>query len=51
MNSNKVARISSGVMGAVMVVYATQGGIDDRWVRLALVFFGLTFMLRAAGGL
>lgn len=51
MNMNKAARITSGVMGAAMVVYATQGGVEEKWARMALVFFGLVFMLRAAGGL
>ena len=51
MNMNKVARIASGLMGAGMVAYATQGGVEEKWVRMALVFFGLVFLMRAVGGL
>ena len=51
MNMNKVARITSGVMGAAMMVYATQGGVEEKWVRIALIFFGAVFLMRAVGGL
>ena len=51
MNINKVARAGSAVLGAGMVVYATQGGVEEKWVRMALIFFGLIFLVRAIGGL
>ena len=51
MNMNKVARAASAIGGAAMVVYATQGGVEEKWVRMALIFFGLVFLMRAIGGL